>query len=245
MNKEYYDEIEENKGENPRIILPSEIEREKKERKKKLSPYFKTIKYTSIISILFLIYLFYQPILLYFTSLLKANPTIFSNYLFIKAQIANNTIFGLFFMGFFGSLFFLALPSEAIFIYFLDSTNHNFIIIILIMIIGNTMGLIFNYGFGRILGKRVIRFMFKKNFFKYKEKIDKFGGLILFFGNIFPGPVEILSIFYGAFKFDFKRYVFLSFMGRMIKYILLFLAFFFFWDQIIYVIDEIKGAFGF
>lgn len=190
------------------------------------------LKWWFIVGFIILAYLFYDMVLGYVMSLLKLNPVIYKLYLGIEYEIANNTLKGLLFVSIMGSLFFLALPSEALFLYYLSSTKYLFLIVIGFLVIGNLIGLIFNYFFGRILGERVVRFMFKKSFDKYQEKIDNWGGLILFFGNIFPGPVELLTVFYGGFKFKFSRYVFLCFMGRLIKYVILFLLYVFFWDQI-------------
>jgi len=249
MSKDYYIQIDEdtnNYNSKPKITLPSEKEKNNKKKLKKLSPYIKTFKYSSIISFIILIYLFYVPILLYISSLLKSNPTFFYYYSFVKTQITNNTILGLGFASILGSIFFLAIPSEALFIYFLNSTNYNFLLIIVIMVIGNLFGLIFNYGFGRLMGKRVLKFLFKeKKFYNYQEKIDTIGGYILFFGNIFPGPFEVLSVFYGGFKYNFKIYIFLSFIGRLIKYTLLFIAFHFYWVEINYYWILTKSFFGF
>jgi membrane protein YqaA with SNARE-associated domain len=88
--------------------------------------------------------------------------------------------------------------------------------------------------FGRILGERIIMWMFsEKKFYDYKDKIDRLGGIVLFFGNILPGPIELLAVFYGGFKYDFTRYLYLTLIGRLIKFVLIFLAFFFFWDQLV------------
>lgn len=236
MEGDYYIEIDENSDEkkvNSKIILPSQKEKIKKNSKKKRNNFLAKFKWSMIIILGILLYLFYQPILLSFLSILKLNPTLYADYLYIQAQISNNTLLGLFLAMILGSLFFLALPSEMIFIYFLSSTQFNFILIILFAILGNLVGLLFNYLFGWILGERVVRFIFKKNFWKYKQKIDNYGGWILLFGNIFPGPIEVLSVFYGSFKFNIKNYLFLALIGRTLKFVLLFLAFTFYWDQII------------
>ena len=226
---EYYLEINENSN---KIKLPSELIKEKKEKRKKYDKYIKTTKYFIYSLIGLSIYFFYKPVLLYLLNLLKSNPTTYSYFSIVESNISNKTIIGLFFTSILGSLFFLILPSEAIFIYYLSSTNYNFIIIIIMTILGSLVGLTFNYFFGLILGEKIIKLIFKKNFFKYKEKVENLGGYFLFFGNIFPGPIEVLSIFYGSFKFQYKRFIYLSFIGRLIKYLLLFIAFYFFWDQI-------------
>lgn len=239
-NKEYYFEVNENSG---KIKLPSEIASEKKQKSKKNQKYFKSFKYFSIGFIIMTVYFFYEPVILYLLNLLKSNPTTYNYYSMIESNILNRTLPGLFFVSILGSLFFLVLPSEAIFIYYLSSTDYLFLFIILFTILGSLVGLTFNYFFGLVLGEKVIRFLFKKNFWKYKEKIEKYGGVVLFFGNIFPGPIEVLAIFYGSFKFNYKRFIFLVFMGRLIKYTILFLAFFFFWDQITYFISKISEIF--
>ncbi len=242
LTKKTIDEFNENDDEKIKIILPSELSKKKKKINKKLNKEFKKIKIISIIILLIIGYIFYQPFILYISSILKSNPTFYYYYLFIKNEISNHTILGLIFSSFFGSIFFLALPSEALFIYFLDSTNYHPILIILIMVFGNILGLIFNYLFGRLMGKKVLMLLFKeKKFFDYKEKIDEYGGIIALFGNIFPGPFEVLSVFYGGFKYKFSYYLFLSSIGRIIKYSLLFIAFYFYWPQIIYYWSLIKN----
>jgi len=232
MSKEYL-ELE---FKNEKIQLPSEKKSPKIKKSKKPK---KKLKWGLIIIILVLIYIFYNQILLYFLNYLKTNPTMYSNYLYITDQISNNTLKGYFFVSILGSLFFLLLPSEALFIYYLNSTSHNFILLILIMILGNLIGLIFNYLFGRLLGENILKLIFGEgSFSKYKEKIDKYGGYFILFGNILPGPIEFISVFFGGFKFNFKRYIFLTFMGRLIKYIIIFLLFHFFWDTLIFSYND-------
>ena len=222
---EYYLEIE--SDEKP--ILYSDNQKPKRTRDTKKN---KKLRLYYIIAFIIIIYLFYEPILKSIMELIALNPTVYKLYLAIEYQIVNNTLTGLFYISILGSLFCLAIPSEAIFIYYLSSTTHNWLFILSIIVIGNTLGLIFNYSFGRILGEKIIQVLFKKNFEKYKERIDKYGGFVLFFGNIFPGPIELLTVFYGGFKFKFSTYIYLSFMGRLIKYVILIGLYIFFWEQL-------------
>lgn len=240
MSNEYYLQIEEEHNEKPRILLPSEREKPRKNKDKKNKG---TVKWGLIIGFIILIYLFYEPFLSFIMDILKSNPTIYRQYVSIESEIINNTLKGLFFVSILGSIFFLTLPSEALFIYYLNSTEYNFILLISLMILGNLTGLAFNYFFGRILGERVLEIMFKKNFENYKNKIEKYGGVVLFIGNIFPGPIEVLAVFYGGFKFGFQRYIYLCFMGRLIKYTVLLILFIFFWDQIVYFYEGILENF--
>lgn len=234
MPKNVYIEFDENED----LVLPSQRVRKNKFVKRRRpipqnGSSGKALKWGIIIGIIVLLYLFYNQIMLYFLELMKTNPTLYSYYLYIESQISNNTLKGLLFVSVLGSLFFLVLPSEALFIYYLSSTDHFFILIMAITLFGSMIGLSFNYFFGRVLGEGVIRFLFRTNFDKYKEKIDRYGGYVLFFGNVFPGPIEVLTVFFGGFKFHYGRFLFLSFMGRLIKYLILFFIYLFFWDSIV------------
>lgn len=226
------------------MTLPSEQEHNKKKRKSHIKKKLKPYKYLFLIGIIISIYLFYNSILEIFFSFLAKNPTLYSYYLFIESQISNLTLTGLFFFSILSTLFFLILPSEATFLYYVGVTDHFIAFIILFCILGNAVGMTINYLFGRILGERVLLYMFKeKSFYKYKDIIDKYGGYMIFFGNIFPGPIEFIAVFYGGFKFSYKRYIYLAMIGRLIKYILLFLAFVFYWDQITFYYTEILSFF--
>lgn len=201
------------------------------EPKKRDSSKFKI--YFLIISIV-LIYLFYNRFILGVFFLLINNPTIYTYYLFIESQISNTTLLGILILSILGAIFFLSLPSEIIFIYFLNSHLHNSIIILLVVVFGNTIGLVFNYLFGRMIGEALVKKLFAKSFNKYNNWIDKFGGFILYFGNIIPGPIELLTIFFGSFKYGIKRYAILCFFGRLTKFVILLILFTFYWDQVMF-----------
>jgi membrane protein YqaA with SNARE-associated domain len=228
---DYYVEIDDRSADN-KIVLPSELDR--MQAAKPRNPYIKYIKWTIIILIVLYLYFNFHVVKGYFFDILKQNPTIYSYYLYMEAHIANATYIGLFFVSILGSLFFLALPSEMLFIYYLGFSDHFFPVLIVLMIAGNLVGLFINYAFGWVLGERFLLWMFKeKKFWQYKDRVDRYGGYLLFIGNILPGPIEVLVLFYGGFKFNLKRYMFLCFMGRLTKYIILFIAYYFFWDQIL------------
>ena len=223
--------------------LPSQKEKRKR-KAQKFKPKItekekKKLKFWTIVLFILLIYLFYELILSQFQELLKLNPTIYQAYLSIQSEIANNTVKGLFFVAIFGSVFFLTLPSEALFIYFLSSTSHPPFIIILGMLFGNLVGLSFNYFFGWLMKGWFLEKLFSKNYDKYSDIVNKKGAIILFVGNIFPGPVEALTVFYGGFRFQFSKYIYFCLMGRLIKYSILFCLYFFYWDSITILYDDI------
>lgn len=240
-NKDYYLEICDDD-----LVLPSEIENKNRLKRKKRQKAKSKIKWSLIILIIVLIYLFYNTFISYFMNLLKSNPLSYSYFLYIQNQIGQKTLIGLLFISTLGSIFFLMLPSEAIFIYYLTSTNFPVPILIFIISFGSILGMIINYLLGFLLNERVLKLFFKEEKFNmYKEKVDEYGGYFLFFGNILPGPIEVVALFYGAFKFGFVKYLYLTFVGRVIKYILIFIAFYFFWDKIIAFYSNLVVIFPF
>ena len=225
MPKDYYTTFDDGNG----INLPSNQPAPPQRR------VFKTrrAKWGFILLVIILIYLFYNQMIYYILELFKLNPALFEFYLFIESEVIGNTLKGLFFMALFGTLFFLVLPSEALFLYYISSTLYNPVLIISLMLIGNMIGMTFNYLFGRVLGQRFLMFIFRKNFMKYQDLIQRFGGYFLLFGNIIPGPIEVLGVFYGGFRFPFMSYLYLTLIGRLIKYVIIFMVFFFFWDSLV------------
>lgn len=227
-NDPYYEISEERTS----FELPSQKESKKPKKQRK------SLKWGVIISIIVLLYVFYTPLTLIFQSFLEQNPTLHSYYLYVQGQISNLTLPGLFFFSILGTLFFLILPSEATFLYYLSNTDHFFAFIILFGLLGNVTGMTINYLFGRLLGQKLLKLFFGvKDFYKYKEGIDKYGGYLLLFGNIIPGPIEFIAVFYGGFKFSIGRYIYLVLMGRLIKYLLLLIAYIYFWDTLVFYYD--------
>lgn len=198
-------------------------------------------KWIIILTLIILIYFLYQPLSQLFIETLKDNPTFYKHYMNIFSEINNSTLFGLFIISILGSLFFVMMPSEAIFLYYVSSTYYNSFTIIFIVVFGTVIGFTFNYLLGLLLGEKILRKIFKKDFDKYKKLIDNWGGWFIFLGNIIPGPIEILSLFFGGFKYNYKKFIILTALGRAIKYLLLFIAFFFFWDQLLAYYDSFMG----
>lgn len=231
MDKDYYMEFEDS---DQKIVLPSEEKKGRRREKRQRKPMeLGQYKLYVIILILILLYFSYNQLILLFLNLMSSHPTLYAAYLYLESQISNSTSIGLFTVAVLGSLFFLSLPSELLFIYYLNSAPQNVFVIFGLMLAGNLVGLVFNYLFGWLLGERVLRFFFRKNFDKYQERVLKYGGVVLFFGNILPGPIELLSIFYGGFKYRFSYYVYLCLAGRAFKYMILFVIYVLYWDQLV------------
>lgn len=156
----------------------------------------------------------------YFIQLMQMNPTVWSYYQAISAQIEGRTLLGLFYASFFGSLFFISLPVEVIFLYYLG-LNYYVVQIITVVMIGNILGMLFNYGFGRLIGERIVKYFMKENYGKFRKKIEKAGALLILIGNIIPFPIEPLAVFLGAVKFRFSSFIMWTGIGKFIKFIIL------------------------
>ena len=222
IEKFYDDSFEEEKFE-------KKIKKPIKRKQKKPS---KSMKFYVIIGIFLLIYVYSTYLNNLFFEFLAQNPTLFKLYVYIENQIVLKTFSGLLILAILGTLFFLVLPSEAVFLLYLQQYQNLWFLLVPIIVFGNVLGMIVNYGFGRIVNEKILIYLFKDKYPKNKKKLEKYGGIILILGNILPGPIELLAVFYGAFKFNFKTYVFLVILGRTIKFAIIVIAYLLFWDQL-------------
>ena len=229
---------------NDEVVLPSEMDSGESNSDSGRGV-IRGLKWWVIILILVLLYVFYAPVTFAVIAFLEQYPTLYSYFLYIQSQIEGATLMGLFFFSIMGTLFFLILPSEGIILYYFASTDHFILYVLLFALAGNAIGMSFNYLFGRILGQRILIFLFgKENFVRYGRGVRRYGGYLLFIGNILPGPIEFISVFYGGFRFSYKRYIYLVLMGRLFKYVILFILFLYFWHDIVYYYDSIVSSFS-
>ena len=185
----------------------------------------KITKILFIVVVVLLLLFFYQPILNVFMEFLYKHPTSASWFASIQIEWLTRSLQGLFLMGFFGSLFFISLPTELVFIQYLDTSNH-IIIIISVIVLANILAMILNYIIGFILGRTLLRLWLKDRFDSYQETVFYWGGPILLIGNILPSPIELVALVYGASKYPLRKYIYLVGIGRTVRYmILLYLMF--------------------
>lgn len=90
-------------GEEETLVLPSERKGSKPQKRFYQSKLFKWSLIGLLIS---LIYVFYSPVIGFFFDLLKMNPSLYEQYLYIEQEISNNTLKGLFYVAVLGSVFF-------------------------------------------------------------------------------------------------------------------------------------------
>ena len=163
------------------------------------------------------IYFFFQTQLV---SLIQSN--LFTAEIYY--QIVNQTLLGLFYVSVFGALFFVPFPAEVTFAYYV-LLGHNPLLAILVAVVGNLIGLSFNYSVGRMIGPKLLQKLLKDKYLTWSNWVSKRGNMLLFFGNAIPFPIEPASLVIGGFKYPFVNYVKWSALGRVLKYVLVYLLF--------------------
>lgn len=152
--------------------------------------------------------------------MIKANPATAGIY----QEIAGRTLLGLFYISAFSTLFFVFLPAEIPFIYYI-MLDYNPVIIISIAVVGNTIGLMADYYMGRLLGQGLMQKLLKEKYEKWMKWVERWGGSMIVFGNAIPFPIEPISVVIGALKYPSKKFLMWSIVGRVIKFILTWFVF--------------------
>ncbi len=170
-----------------------------------------------LISIVYLAYLFYQDEIL---ALLKMNPYVWSVISHIAGEISQKTILGLFYISFFGALFFVFLPQEAVFLYYL-TLGYSLPFLVILAVIGYMMGMSINYIFGFAFGTRLVKMIVGDKFEKFHKLVTKWGAAVLLFGNMLLFPIQPVSVVVGAARYSFKKFFIFSTIGITAKLLLL------------------------
>lgn len=201
-----------------------------KDPKKKISKKIVFFLVLILLSIIILSYFYWEYVSPYWNFLfskmefyISKSPFLYSIYIFLKSNFASVTPLGIFLSFFFTSLFFFPpMPSELLFVGYLIS-NANPILLIVICSIASSLGQIVNYAIGYAFKSRLLKKESRST--KIQYLIQKLGGFILFFANVFPFPSEWLSLFFGIFKYKFKNFVIITIISRIVKFVLLFILF--------------------
>jgi len=76
-----------------------------------------------------------------------------------------------------------------------------------------------------------------KQIVKKENEINKYGGLVVFFGALTPFPFDMIGIASGLIKFDAHKFFIACFLGKLLRYIIIAYAG-------MYSIDYLLGFFG-
>jgi membrane protein DedA with SNARE-associated domain len=123
-----------------------------------------------------------------------------------------------------GYLFFLLMPVEMAFIYYLPAFND--LILILIALATACVAQMVDYLIGLWVRATIIQnFVGPKQLRKAEKYIRKYGDLTIFVFNLFPLSSSVISLVAGMLKYRFSHFILVSLGGLIIKYVVLSLAF--------------------
>ena len=136
--------------------------------------------------------------------------------IFIAENILERTYLGLFVTFVIGSLFFIFIPFEVTYLYFI-ATLHP--LVSLAVVIGaSLLGLSMNYLLGLLFSKRVEHIA---KFEKLQGLVERFGGILLLIFALTPLPFQILTFIMGGMQYSYKKFVVFVIIAVTIKYALL------------------------
>lgn len=136
----------------------------------------------------------------------------------------SNSMFSFGAVHFAGYLFFLLMPVEAAFIYYLSFYTK-------FKLIGVALGTAFvaqliDYLIGYSFSLKFIHnFVGEKRLIKAEKYIKRYGNLTIFIFNLFPLSSPVIALVAGMLKYKFKDLVIYSLFGLILKYLILSLIF--------------------
>lgn len=121
-------------------------------------------------------------------------------------------------------LFFILLPVEIAYVYYLAYINWVplFGVTMLTAIFSQTIDYLIGYGMS---SKIICDLIGRDKVAKAEAKIRKYGYITIFFFNLFPLSSPIIALVAGMLKFRFKKVMLYSVSGLVIKYIVISLTF--------------------
>ncbi len=123
-----------------------------------------------------------------------------------------------------GYLFFLLMPVEVAFVYYLPFYSE---IEMMAMALGTAVAAqIIDYLIGNLIRPRqILDMMGEKRIAKAQKQIDRYGLLTIFVFNLLPLSSPVIALVAGMIKFNFRKYFVVSFIGLFLKYFILALFF--------------------
>jgi len=128
-------------------------------------------------------------------------------------------------VNFSGYLFFLFMPVELAFIYYLTGDIN--IWALNAVALGTAMvSQTIDYLIGFLFSKNIIdRLIGRRRYEKAEDKIRKYGNIIILLFNLTPFSSDIISLAAGILKHNIKNAVIFTFTGLLLKYLILTLIF--------------------
>lgn len=132
----------------------------------------------------------------------------------------SENIFSFGLVHFSGYLFFLLMPVELAFIYYLPFYSETQLITAALgtAIIAQCI----DFYIGKLIRpKKIFEIMGRKRILKAERQIERFGVLTIFVFNLLPLSSPIIALAAGMLKYDFKRFIVVSTCGLLIKYVVI------------------------
>jgi membrane protein YqaA with SNARE-associated domain len=200
----------------------------KTKRENYLKRYGKLLRYLGVFLLIGVIAALMQPIIL---KVIINSPDLKSTYDFIKGELDKTSIFWLFIVAFISGLFFISLPIDILFLYYIISGGDPLLSFIAVwsgIIISHTL----DFWFGHLFRDYTYKHVIKEHSQQFGKKLSKWGSSILFFGNFIPFfPMETFVVFIGTTKYKFSKYLIYQGLGKFLKLALIILFVKFFVDQ--------------
>ena len=125
-----------------------------------------------------------------------------------------------------GYLFFMLMPVEILFTYYLIE-DVNLVILLILALVTAMVAQIIDYLIGYLVSNHVIhKLIGEKKYKKTKKYMDKYGNLTVFVFNFLPLSSSVLSLVAGMLRYRFRNFVIYSLMGLSLKYFIIVLLFF-------------------
>lgn len=124
-------------------------------------------------------------------------------------------------INFLGYLFFLIMPVEALFLYYLTG-GYNVMTLIFAATLTGLFGQIVDYLVGKLVNEKYAKEIVGKNKYKkIKNVIHKYGKPIMFVFSLSILSSPIVAFIAGVVKCDWKQIFLYSFLGLLTKYMLI------------------------
>ncbi len=116
------------------------------------------------------------------------------------------------------------MPVELVFVYYLSfySTAELTAIALITALAAQTIDYVVGYSFRN---KIINSLVGEHRIANATQYIQKYGGLTIFLFNVLPLSSLVIVLVAGMLKYNFKQQLFCSFLGLLIKHIVLFLVF--------------------
>ncbi|MDA3856027.1 MAG: VTT domain-containing protein [Candidatus Woesearchaeota archaeon] len=120
-------------------------------------------------------------------------------------------------VNFLSYLFFLLLPAEGFFIYYLTQ-NNNHTSILIVTISTAIIAQISDYALGYLAAENIAVMIKKERYNRYRNWMIKYGYYAIFFFNLMPLSSPIVVLISGIMKLRLRRVIIVSFCGLTLKY---------------------------